>query len=149
MEERLMHGWLSALPRGWPQCCGALHPAPHPTRLEALCDTDLATAHTVTQCTRDAERMEYPHCRARLLRMAAEDQGHVTWQRDTLLARGGTIPTRACTPTGFVKLLRLRRASGKRVPLPGPTHPLGSPLRARNFGPTLESLLHLVAVCRC
>jgi hypothetical protein len=26
---------------------------------------------------------------------------------------------------GFVKLLRLRHASGKRVPLPGPAHPLG------------------------
>jgi hypothetical protein len=49
---------------------------------------------------------------------------------------------------GFVKLLRLRRSSGKRVPLPGPTHPLGRPLRARNFGPTRESIPHLFAVRR-
>jgi hypothetical protein len=34
-----------------------------------------------------------------LLRMAAEDQGHVTWLRDTLLARGGALPTCACPPT--------------------------------------------------
>ena len=47
---------------------------------------------------------------------------------------------------GFVKLLRLRRSSGKRVPLPGPTHPLGGPLRTCNFSPTLESLPHLFAV---
>jgi hypothetical protein len=33
---------------------------------------------------------------AQLLRMAAEDQGHVTWLRDTLLARGGALPTRVC-----------------------------------------------------
>jgi CheY-like chemotaxis protein len=50
---------------------------------------------------------------------------------------------------GFVTLLRLRRPSGTRVPLPGPTHPLGSPLRASNFGPTLESIPHLFAVRRC
>ncbi len=49
---------------------------------------------------------------------------------------------------GFVKLLRLRRSSGKRVPLPGPPHPLGSSLCARNFGPTLESLPHLYTVLR-
>jgi transposase-like protein len=34
---------------------------------------------------------------------------------------------------GIVKLLRLRRASGKRVPLPGPPHPLGGPLRTGNL----------------
>ena len=49
-------------------------------------------------------------------------------------------------PDGFVKLLRLRLSSGKRVPLPSPPHPLGSPLRARNFGPTRESVSHLLAV---
>src|SRR5262249_7750263 len=41
---------------------------------------------------------------------------------------------------GFVNLLRLRRSSGKQVPLPNPTHPLGGPLGPRNFGPTRESL---------
>jgi hypothetical protein len=50
---------------------------------------------------------------------------------------------------GFVKLLRLRLSSGKRVPFPGPTYPLGRPLRARNFGPMLESIPHLFAVRRC
>jgi hypothetical protein len=49
---------------------------------------------------------------------------------------------------GFVKLLRLRRSSGKRVPLPGPPHPLGSPLRTRDLGPTREALLHLLTVSR-
>jgi putative transposase len=49
---------------------------------------------------------------------------------------------------GFVKLLRLRHSSGKWVPLPGPTHPLGGPLRTCNFGPTFESIPHLFAVLR-
>src|SRR5215475_7562279 len=54
----------------------------------------------------------------------------------------------ALVKTGFVKLLRLRRSSGKWVPLSGPPHPLGSPIRARNVGPTLESIPHLFAVLR-
>jgi rubrerythrin len=99
MAALLMNALQRALHRGWHQCCDALHPDSHPTVLEALRDTYLAAAHTVTQFTRDAKRMEYPQFRARLLRLAAEEQGHVTWLRDTRLARGGAIPTRACTPT--------------------------------------------------
>jgi hypothetical protein len=99
MAARLMHGLLSALRRGWQQGDDALHQGPHPRLLEALRDTYLAAAHTVTQVTQDAERMAYPQFRARLLRMAAEDQGHVTWLRETLLARSGSLPTRACPPT--------------------------------------------------
>jgi hypothetical protein len=99
MAARLMNGLFSALHRGWHQGGDALHPDPRPRLLEALRDTYLAAAHTVTQVTQDAERMAYPQFRARLLRMAAEDQGHVTWLRETLLARGGAIPTGACPPT--------------------------------------------------
>jgi hypothetical protein len=48
---------------------------------------------------------------------------------------------------GFVKLMRLRFASGKRV-LPLSLHPLGSPFRAGNFGPLLESIAHHFTVLR-
>jgi len=99
METFLMNGLLSVLHIGWRQCCDALHPDPHPTLIEALRDTYLATAHTVTQFIQDAERMEYSQFRAQLLRMAAEDQGHVTWLHDTLLARGEALPTCTCPPT--------------------------------------------------
>ena len=34
------------------------------------------------------------------------------------------------------------------MPLPGPPHPLGGPLRPCNVGPTRESLPHLCAVRR-
>jgi hypothetical protein len=76
MEARPINVLLSALHRGWHQGWDALHPAPRPTLLGALRDTYLAAAHTVTQVTQDAARMEYPQFRARLLRIAAEDQGH-------------------------------------------------------------------------
>ena len=52
------------------------------------------------------------------------------------------------TPHGFVKLLRLRLSSGERVPLSSPTCPLGSPLRTRDFGPTLEAVPHLFSIRR-
>jgi hypothetical protein len=99
MTAHLMHRVLSVLHRGWQQGCDALHPAPRPTLLEVLRDTYLTAAHTVAQVTQDAERMEYPQFRARLLQMAAEDQGHATWLHDTLLAYGGVLPTGACPPT--------------------------------------------------
>ena len=127
MAARLMHGLLSALHRGWQQGCDALHPAPRPTLIEALRDTYLAAAHTVTQVTQDAERMEYPQFRARLLQMAAEDQGHVTWLREALLARGGALPTGACpptvAPTSWAALLREMAAARHAYDaLLGPMH---------------------------
>jgi hypothetical protein len=36
-------------------------------------------------------------------------------------------------PAGFVKLLRLRRSSGKRVPLPDPIHPLAPQRHVQNM----------------
>jgi rubrerythrin len=99
MAAHLINVLLSALRRGWHQGGDALHPDPRPRLREALRDTYLATLHTVTQVTQDAERMVYPQCRARLLRMAAEDRGHVTWVREALLARGGAIPPGAGPPT--------------------------------------------------
>ena len=66
MAARLMNARHRAVHSGWDQGCGALRPDPHLTLLEALCDTSLATAHTVTPFTQDAERLESPHVRARL-----------------------------------------------------------------------------------
>src|SRR5262249_36902323 len=52
----------------------------------------------------------------------------------------------AVAAAGFVKLLRLRLSASEQVPFPGPPRPLGGLLRARNFGPTLEAVAHLLAV---
>ena len=106
MAARLMSGLLSVLHSGWRQCCGALHPDPHPTLLEALRDTYLATAHTVTQFTQDAERMEYPQFRAQLLRMAAEARG---------TSRGYMTPS-----SPAAKLSRLAHAHRRWRPRVGP-----------------------------
>src|SRR5207249_1763869 len=50
--------------------------------------------------------------------------------------------------SGIVKLLRLSRSSGKRVPISDPTYLLSSPLRACDLGPTREAFPHLLAVVR-
>src|SRR5918912_2953210 len=47
---------------------------------------------------------------------------------------------------GFVNLLRLKFSSNAQIVYPGPSQPLSSPLRARDFGPALESFPHLLAV---
>src|SRR5215831_13226671 len=54
---------------------------------------------------------------------------------------------RLCTG-GFVNLLRLKLSSNARIVYPGPSYPLSSPLRARDCGPALESLPHLLPVVR-
>jgi hypothetical protein len=58
-------------------------------------------------------------------------QAHSLQQEITKVMRGfgrqcrghGHVLVKLVRHTGFVKLLRLRRSSGKRVPLPDPTHP--------------------------
>jgi len=49
---------------------------------------------------------------------------------------------------GFVKLFRLRRSSGKQMPLPSPPYPGDGPFRTRHCGPTREALPHPCAVLR-
>ena len=44
--------------------------------------------------------MDYPQFRERLLRIAAEEQAHVTWLRDKLRALGGKIPAVSLPPKG-------------------------------------------------
>jgi hypothetical protein len=46
---------------------------------------------------------------------------------------------------GFVKLLRLRRSAGKRVPLPGPSYPCGTTTRA--FPLVAGRAPHLALAC--
>src|SRR5262249_52567012 len=50
---------------------------------------------------------------------------------------------------GFVNLLRLISSQGKLGHSLGPPHPLGGPLYTCDFGPTLESFSHLLAIVRC
>src|SRR6266568_4444840 len=49
---------------------------------------------------------------------------------------------------GFVNLLRLKLSSNAQIVYLVLSYPVSSPLRARDFGPALESLPHLLPVVR-
>jgi rubrerythrin len=98
MTENYLDQLKSLLHRGWQHVFEALYPDYHQPLLEMLRDAYLKEVQDVAQFTRDAERMYYPQFRERLLRIAAEEQAHVAWLRDTLLALGGEIPAVSVIP---------------------------------------------------
>src|SRR5688500_1062408 len=100
MPENYMDRLKRALREGWQHFFDALHPDHHQKLLEMLRDAYLEEAQDVTQFAQHAERMHYPQFRERLLRIAAEEQAHVTWLRDTLVALGGEVPTGVLPPRG-------------------------------------------------
>jgi rubrerythrin len=98
MPENYLDQLKSLLHRGWQHVCDVLHPDYHQKLLEMLRDAYFKEARDVAQFTRDAERMYYPQFRERLRRIAAEEQAHVMWLRDKLLALGGEIPAVSVIP---------------------------------------------------
>jgi rubrerythrin len=100
MPENDMGQLKKALKEGWRHFFNALHPDHHQKLLEMLRNAYLEEAQDVAQFTQDAERMYYPQFRERLLRIAAEEQAHVTWLGDRLRALGGKIPAVSLPPKG-------------------------------------------------
>jgi rubrerythrin len=92
MPESYMDQLKKAVREGWQQFFDALHPDHRQKLLGMLRDAYLEEAQDVAQFAQHAERMYYPQFRKRLLRIAAEEQAHVAWLRDKLLALGGEIP---------------------------------------------------------
>ena len=68
---------------------------------------------------------------------------------DTERYKNHRFPGEIISHGGFINLLRLKLSSNARIIYPVPSYPLSSPLRARDFGPALESLPHLLPVVRC
>ena len=100
MPESYLEQLKRTLHDGWQHFFDALHSDHRQKLLNILRDAYLEEAQDVTQFTQHAERMHYPEFRERLLRIAAEEQAHVTWLRDKLLALGGEIPAVSLTPKG-------------------------------------------------
>ena len=100
MPEHYIDQLKRALHEGWRQFFDALHPDDHQRLLEMLRAAYLEEVQDVVQFTQHAERMHYPQFRERLLRIAAEEQAHVTWLRDKLLALGGEVPAVSLPPKG-------------------------------------------------
>jgi rubrerythrin len=77
------------------QSFGSLTPDDRERLLRWLCDAYREEVQDVTQFERHAERMYYPQFRERLRRIAAEEQAHVQWLREQILALGGQPPAAA------------------------------------------------------
>ena len=100
MPESYLEQLKRALREGWQHFFDALHSDHREKLLKILRDAYLEEAQDVTQFTQHAERMHYPEFREQLLRIAAQEQAHVTWLRDKILALGGEIPAVSLTPKG-------------------------------------------------
>jgi bacterioferritin len=88
----------SALHKGWQHFLEALQPDDRHKLVELLSEEYREEAQDVSQFTQHAQRMYYPQFRERLLRIAAEEQAHVQWLREKILALGGEIPQLSFTP---------------------------------------------------
>jgi hypothetical protein len=87
-----------ALSEGWHRFLTAFVPD-HQQRLLVLLRQEYAEEMcNVEQLTQNAQRMHYPHFRERLLQLAREDQVHVQWLREHILAEVEDLPAVACPP---------------------------------------------------
>ncbi len=89
---------VSTLYEGWQHFLASLHPDDRQKLVEMLREEYVEEAQDVEQFTKHAQRMYYPQFRERLLRIAAEEQAHVQWLRDKIVALGGEIPQIFFTP---------------------------------------------------
>jgi hypothetical protein len=91
---------IATILEGWQPFFDALQPDERQLLLKMLRDAYLEEVQDVTQFTQHAERMHYPQFRERLLHIVAEEQAHVQWLRDKLLALGGELPAISLPPKG-------------------------------------------------
>ncbi|HKA56404.1 MAG TPA: ferritin-like domain-containing protein [Candidatus Binatia bacterium] len=77
----------------WRQFLEALTPDDRQRLLAWMRDEYREEARDATQFTRHAEQMYYPQFGERLRRIAAEEQAHVQWLREQILALGGRPPS--------------------------------------------------------
>jgi len=87
-----------ALYEGWRNFLKALEADDRQKLLEMLREEYLEEAQDVTQFTQHVTSMPYPQFRDRLLRSIAEEQAHVQWLHDRILALGGEIPAFSPAP---------------------------------------------------
>lgn len=83
---------------GWRQFLQALTPNDRQKLLAWIHDEYQEEAEKAAQFTQHAEQMYYPQFRERLRRIAAEEQAHVQWLREQILALGGQPPPVPRTP---------------------------------------------------
>lgn len=102
---------ISVIQETWRHFLEVLHPDERQQLLNLLGDEYGEESQEVAQLTQHAERMAYPQFRQRLLKIADEEQAHLQWLREKILAQN---------PAGEV--------GGARQ-----THPLGGVVRGKRI----------------
>jgi rubrerythrin len=87
-----------ALYEGWQAFFKALEADDRQQLLEALRQEYLEEAQDVAQFTQHVKYMPYPQFHDRLRGIISEEQAHVEWLRDRILALGGEIPAFSPAP---------------------------------------------------
>lgn len=87
-----------ALYEGWRYLLKALEAEDRQQLLEVLREEYIEEAQDVAQFTQHVTYMPYPQFRDSLRRIIAEEQAHVQWLHDQILALGGEIPAFAPVP---------------------------------------------------
>lgn len=82
----------------WQYFLEALQPNDRQKLIEVLRADYEEQAQAAAQLTHHAYQMYYPQFRERLLRIADEEQAHVRWLREKILALNGTIPQLTLSP---------------------------------------------------
>jgi rubrerythrin len=87
-----MSSLKEALYEGWHYFFKALEAEDRQQLLEMLREEYIEEAQDVAQFTQHVKYMPYPQFRDRLRRIIAEEQAHVQWLHDQILAAGGEVP---------------------------------------------------------
>ncbi len=87
--------WVKILRDGWHRLRSAVEADHSQSLLEILSAEYRDAAYGVAQLRQYAERMYYPHFRARLLEIAAEEHSEVEWLQEKIRTLGGS-PVRHC-----------------------------------------------------
>ncbi len=78
--------------QSWQDFFSALQPEERQKLIEALREGYDHEVRDAARLVQHAERMYYPQFGQRLRQIAAEEQSHIRWLRDIILALGGSIP---------------------------------------------------------
>lgn len=83
---------VSVLQKYWNEIARDEHNLDRLRTLEILRDEYLEETRLMRRFTEHSERMRYPQFRERLLRMAEEERGHVSWLREKIVELHGSVP---------------------------------------------------------
>lgn len=97
-KDNIMSHHPGPVNKDWQEFFTALQPEERQKLIEALREGYGNEVRNAARLVQHAEQMYYPQFGKHLLRIAAEQQAHVGWLRDSILALGGSLPQVSVPP---------------------------------------------------